>query len=239
MKVHEEERVGEIAARFPAAISVFERYGVDYCCGGRRTLREAAEGKQLAPAVLLEALEAHFQRLDPGEPIAPEQQSLRALIDHLVNKHHVFTRDAIERIERTLRKVMAAHGAQHPELAPIERVATALCAELGPHLMREEQVLFPWIAAAESAREGARPLPQARFGTVRNPVRMMDHEHDSAGEMLATLKELTQDYAVPAWACPTAAALYRTLGELDRDLRTHIHLERNVLFPRAIALETA
>lgn len=239
MKVHEEERVGEIAARFPAAISVFERYGVDYCCGGRRTLREAAEGKQLAPATLLDALEAHLQRLDPGEPIAPEQQSLRALIDHLVNKHHVFTRDAIERVERTLRKVMAAHGAQHPELAAIERVATALCAELGPHLQREEQVLFPWIAAAERARDHAEPLPAARFGTVRNPVRMMDHEHDSAGEMLAQLKELTHEYAVPSWACPTAAALYRTLGELDRDLRTHIHLERNVLFPRAVALESA
>lgn len=239
MKVHEEERVGEIAARFPAAISVFERYGVDYCCGGRRTLREAAEGKQLAPAMLVDALEAHLRLLDPGEPIAPEQQSLRALIDHVVGKHHVFTRDAIERVERTLRKVMAAHGAQHPELAEIERVATALCAELGPHLQKEEQVLFPWIAAAERAREDAAPLPPARFGTVRNPVRMMDHEHDSAGEMLAQLKELTHEYAVPSWACPTAAALYRTLGELDRDLRTHIHLERNVLFPRAVALESA
>lgn len=236
MHVQESDKVGEIAGRYPATIAVFERFGVDYCCGGKRSVRDAAERAGVEPRTLVDEVSRAASEPSEGEQRAPAEQSLRALIRHINDSHHVFTRSAIDVIERTLPKVLAAHGSTHPELSAIGDATRALVEDLGPHLLREERVLFPWIEAAEAAiQRGERP-PSAPFGSVQNPVRVMDAEHLEVARLLETLTRLTAGYEIPAWACPTATALFRTLGQLDHDLRRHVHLESNVLFPRAIAL---
>ncbi len=179
------------------------------------------------------------ERVERDEATAPERQSLRALIDHIVDTHHVVTRSAVSRIEAALPAVLAAQASEHPEVTAIARAAKALCDDLGPHLMREERVLFPWIQAAEAASARGAPPPPAHFGTVQNPVRVMDGDHRLVLELLRSLQGLTANYERPAWACAQTTALFDALRELDRDLHQHIHLESDVLFPRAIALEAA
>lgn len=172
-----------------------------------------------------------------GEPTAHEQQSLRALIERIVATHHVFTREAVAKIDALVAKALARDANEHPELGSIARCARALCDDLLPHLMREERVLFPWIEAAEAARDRGAVPPPAHFGTVKNPIRVMDHDHDVVKGLLRELRERTSEYSAPAWASEETAELYRTLQALDRDLVEHIHWESDVLFLRAVELE--
>jgi len=136
-------------------------------------------------------------------------------------------------------KVLAAHGGNHPELVHLDELLTRLCADLKPHMFKEEQVLFPYILAMVNAAEQNRAVPFAPFGTVNNPVRMMMREHDTAGEILRELRALTTDYTVPADACISYQTLYQALENFEKDLHQHIHLENNVLFPKALELEIA
>lgn len=162
------------------------------------------------------------------------ERSMTELIEHLIATHHVFTRDELERATGLMNKVIAAHGATHPELEDIARTFEALRDDLIPHLQKEEVILFPYVRAIDG---GA--APRGPFPTVMMPVRMMDMEHDGAGKLLASLRKQTRDYTAPSGACGTWRALWDSLQSLERDLRTHIHLESNVLFPRAIAAEAA
>jgi regulator of cell morphogenesis and NO signaling len=162
------------------------------------------------------------------------ERPLPELIDHIVDVHHAFTRAAIARLSRLIEKVVACHGARHRELESVAIAFFELTAEMEPHMAREEHVLFPYILAL--AGPGERPGPPP-FLTVRNPVRMMMVQHDQAAQLLAEIQEASQDFAVPEDACASYVALYAGLGELRLDLLTHVWLENNVLFPRAIALE--
>ena len=172
-----------------------------------------------------------------GEGAAREQQSLRALIEHIVQSHHVFTRDAVAKIEDALPSVIDAHAKEHPEIIAVARGARALCDDLLPHLMREERVLFPWIEAAEASRDRGVAPPPAHFGTVKNPIRVMDHDHDVVQSLLSELRASTKEYDAPEWASAPCRELYRLLQALDSDLREHIHWESDVLFVRALSLE--
>jgi regulator of cell morphogenesis and NO signaling len=229
--------VREFAIEIPGATRLFERMGIDYCCGGARPLGEVCAERGLDAAEVLREIE----RLGGGEnpPAAdPATWSLADLADHIVATHHVFTREELARVDRLLDKVTAAHGERHPEIGELRRLFDALAADLGPHMLKEEQVLFPHVQRLERAAEAGDAPPVPFFGTVRNPVRMMQLEHDTAGELLVAMRRVTSDYAPPPDACMTFRTLYEALGDLERDLHQHIHLENNILFPRAVALES-
>ena len=230
-----EKTVRDLAVENPAATKVFERLGIDYCCGGGRTLDEACRAAGVSAGEVLAAIEAG-QSTPAGERdwlLEP----LADLIDHIRNTHHVYTSQAIARIRVLIEKVVAAHGERHPELRRIQTVFGMLGHELSTHMMKEEMVLFPYIVRLEEAvLAGEPPLP-APFGTVANPVRMMEHEHDEAGEALRELRAVSNAYTAPADGCVTYRTLYSALAEFEADLHQHIHLENNILHPRAIAME--
>lgn len=237
MTVDLEKTVRELAVENPAATRVFEKYGIDYCCGGGKSLREACREANIAPDKLLETLGAAGQ---PGSRNGNKDWSaepLADLIDHIVDTHHAYTREEIERLEPLLAKVCSVHGQRHPELLHIEGVFGGLSQELTMHMMKEEQVLFPYIRRMEEAVLERRPIVPPMFGTVQNPVQMMMHEHDSAGQALRDMRELSAGYTAPPDACVSFQTLYRALDEFERDLHQHIHLENNILFPRAVGME--
>jgi regulator of cell morphogenesis and NO signaling len=211
-----EATVGQIAAETPASVRVFETHGIDYCCGGKVGFAEACQARGLDPEkVRLEIEGAAAGNGNAGRDwrTAP----LSELIDHIVETHHVYLKTNLPRIAEMLAKVMKAHGSSVPAIAP---VFAAMKEELDAHLMKEEMILFPMI----------RNTGQGAVG----PIRVMLAEHESAGDALSRLRSLTGGYVAPAGACNTWWALYFELAELERDLHQHIHLENNVLFPRAL-----
>jgi len=207
--------IGQIAAETPASVRVFERYGIDYCCGGRVAFDEACRGRGLDA----EAVRAEIER---EGPVAEDHTDwtkapVNDLIDHILEKHHVYLKTNLPLIEAKIAKVMQAHGEKVPAIAG---VFGAMKEELDAHMMKEEMILFPMIRSTGRGAMG--------------PIRVMLAEHDSAGDALAALRSLTSGYAVPEGACNTWRSLYFELAELERDLHRHIHLENNVLFPRVL-----
>ena len=238
MSMEATKTVRELALEVPAAIQVFEKFGIDYCCGGNRSLEEACSAASLPFDEVLQSLKlaatsASAKPNDPNWSAGP----LADLIAHIKNRHHKYTREEIARLGPLFEKVCVAHGRKHGELLAAQQKVCALAAELSSHMMKEEMVLFPYIERMEEARIEGGPILPAPFGTVRNPVAMMIHEHDSAGDLLRSLRALTNDYEPPADACFSYKALYSALAEFERDLHQHIHLENNVLFPRAVEME--
>lgn len=239
MTANMQRTVGEIAFEIPGATRVFESVGIDYCCGGKRSLRDACEVAGVDAETMLESLRT-LEVATPGEPGAGlAGYSLERLVGHIVETHHAFTVRELVRLEGLLRKVRDAHERNHPELADVAFAFSRLFADLMPHMHREERVLFPYIVAMERAAAAGDPPPPAPFGTVANPVRMMMTEHETAGDLLTELRAATANYELPEGACATYRALFEGLQELERDLHEHIHLENNLLFPRAVELERA
>lgn len=219
--------LGELVAEAPGRAVVLDRLGLDYCCHGQRTLADACTEAGLDhDAVMAELDTAAPQPVDhPTEPAA--------LADHIEATHHRYLHVELPELDALAAKVAGVHGARHPELADVHRLVVALRADLEPHLLKEERVLFPAIRALA---DGARDVP---FGTVQNPIRMMSMEHDQAGELLAALREVTGGYRVPEDGCASYRSLYERLAALEADTHRHIHLENNVLFLAAVALEDA
>ena len=230
--------VGEIAAEMPNATREFEKVGIDYCCGGARTLGDACAQAKIPVGEVLARLEKSAQLSAIGDSKDWQNQPLADLIAHITGTHHVFVREECPRIEALASKVVGVHGQNHPELLQVQEIFSALAEELSVHLMKEEQVLFPYIFRLEESFVAGEPTPPAMFGTVVNPVRMMMQEHDGAGEAVRTLRSITHDYAVPADACISYRTLYEALQGFEADLHQHIHLENNILFPRAVAMES-
>ncbi len=227
--------VSELALEMPAATSVFEKMGIDYCCGGNRSLAEACAnaGVEFKDVQIQLTLAAHAQAHEPNF----QTTTLENLINHIVVKHHSFTRLEIARLNALLDKVCMAHGENHPELMEIYVLFRELGADLDTHMTKEERVLFPYVIRMEAAAKQQVPLFRPPFGTVANPVRMMMLEHDRAGELLKKIRQLSSDYATPADACVSYKTLYAALEALEKDLHQHIHLENNILFPRAVEME--
>lgn len=230
--------VRDFAATIPGATRLFEQFGIDYCCGGARPLAEVCAERGIDAGAVLEGLNG-LKREAEASPVDRDfaKLSMTELMEHIVSKHHEFTRSEIERIGRLLEKVIAAHGERHAEIAEIQTNFQTLAAELMPHMMKEEHVLFPYISQVELYASRGAVAPAPMFGTVQNPVRMMSIEHETAGAILEKMRALSGGYVAPADACPTFTALYEALDGLERDLHEHIHLENNLLFPRAIATE--
>jgi regulator of cell morphogenesis and NO signaling len=240
MLIDKNRTVREIAVENPAATRAFEKLKIDYCCGGHLTLEEACRNAGVEVGQVGELLENSSAT---GEADAAEidftKMSLSALGDYIVRKHHTFTREETERITALLEKVCSVHGANHGELFEIQRIFGALRLEIENHLLKEERMLFPYIALMESSLNFGQPVPPAPFGSTRNPVKVMTLEHDAAGEHLREIRNLSRNFAVPSDACTTYKTLYAALEEFETDLHRHIHLENNILFPKAIEMESA
>ena len=229
--------VRDYAIETPQTIPVFEKLGIDYCCGGNRPLDEVCAAANLKLDDVLHSLETAIA--SPSRPSDRELRSgsLAELISHIVRTHHAFVRTQIPEIGRLMEKVYSKHGPNHLELGEIRGTFEGLGQELTTHLMKEENILFPYIERMEESVLQREPILPPPFGTVANPVRMMEHEHDDAGTALKTLRKASGDYTPPADACTSFRALYTALANFEKDLHQHIHLENNVLFPRALAME--
>ncbi len=217
-----ESTVGQIAAEHPLATKTFGRHGIDFCCGGGRTIREVCEAKGLDADSILEEMRGDLTGSD-ADPKRWDEAPLDDLIDHILTTYHRSLDEELPRLEQMARKVLQVHGERMPEVLP-ELLSTflGLRAELQDHMMKEEQILFPMIRQGQGSRAGA-------------PISVMEGEHDSAGEALRRLRELTGGFEVPEGACNTWRALWHGLAALEGDLHQHIHLENNILFPRALA----
>jgi len=227
--------VGEIVATDFRAATVFEGFGIDFCCGGRRSLADACRSAAADPADVMRALNALSQSTAPDDDMS--RRSADELIDYIVTTHHAYVRQALPAIGHHLAKLQEVHGERHPELARIASVFHELGAELTQHLAKEEQVLFPYVRdLAERAAQGyvGRFSP---FGTVENPIRMMEREHRDAADALRIIRELTGGYVAPGDGCTTYRVCMAELAQFERDLHRQVHLENNVLFPRSVALE--
>ena len=232
-----EQTVSEIATQSLAAVRVFETYGIDYCCGGKRPLEEVCGEMGLSSARLLAEIE-EAQRSSGDDLVDWNAASLRDLIRHILDKHHEYLKLEFPRIAQRLEKVMRVYGVQDAEtLTPLPQLFGDLREELEQHMHKEEVILFPFIERYEAAVSAGRPVPPVPFGSIANPIAMMEREHDSAGGNLRQMRATTKDYAIPGHACITYQSLLNGLRELEQDLHIHIHLENNILFPRAIALE--
>lgn len=231
-----ETTVRDIALENPAAIRVFEKFGIDYCCGGRKPLAQACDERSLETAAVLAAIEA---TATPAKASGPNWNTapLGDLCQYIVKTHHDYVRAEIPRLQFFAEKVLARHGDTHPELARIRELTDTISEEMTQHQGKEEVVLFPYITKLERNIATCGPPSLGCFGTVKNPVRMMMAEHDAAGAIMAEIRELSHNYTAPEGACPTYRGFYQSLSDFERDLHQHVHLENNILFPRAIELE--
>jgi regulator of cell morphogenesis and NO signaling len=230
------QTVRDIALEQPTSIRVFEQFGIDYCCGGRKPLSEACGANNLEIDAVLAALEAAAQ----APAIAAKdwtKASLEELSGHIVAEHHAYVKNELPRLAILAEKVVRRHGDTQSELPLIQTKLALLDEELTQHLAKEEAVLFPYVTKLERALATGSTLPRGCFGTIANPIGMMTEEHDAAGTLLAEIRQLSHQFTTPIGACPTYHAFYDGLREFEQDLHQHIHLENNILFPRAIALE--
>lgn len=219
--------LGDLVAERPGVAPTLDRLGLDYCCHGDRTIAEAADVAGLDVSAVVDALDA-VAASDHGGDTAWTSLDVAALADHIESTHHAYLHAELPEVVALADKVRTVHGSRHPELAEVAHLVDAIAADLEPHLLKEERILFPAIRAIAG---GEREFP---FGSVSNPIRVMSQEHDAAGELLARLRSVTSGYAVPADGCASYQSLYQRLEALELDTHLHIHKENHSLFPRAI-----
>jgi regulator of cell morphogenesis and NO signaling len=228
--------VGDIALEHPASVRVFEKLGIDYCCGGSKPLAEACREHSLDVKTVIAELDdagKEIRRKDPDWAAEP----LEFICQHIVETHHAYILTEMPRLSSLARKVVLRHSDAHPELNQIQELIEALAVELLLHLHKEEMVLFPFVTNMERniANRGLRSLEC--FGAVRNPIHVMMDEHNTVSVTMAEIRTLSHTFAPPEDACPTWRSFYRALAEFDSDLNRHVHLENDVLFPRAIEMD--
>ncbi len=230
--------VRELALENPNATRIFEKMKIDYCCGGNKSLEEACATARVKVAEVKRLFEQAVESDAPLNGLLDFQNlTLTDLIGHILAKHHVYTKEEMVRLQSLIEKVVTVHGENHPELRNLGDVFQQMCADLTPHMLKEEKVLFPYLLELETSLLQNQPAPLAPFGTVKNPIRMMMMEHDTVGDLLRELRTLSSGYAVPANGCISYQTLYQALEAFEQDLHQHIHLENNLLFPRAVEME--
>ena len=232
--------VRDVANELPQSTRIFEKLKIDYCCGGNQTLAEGCVSAGVDVYAVIQML-AEETKLNAEDENTLDfiNASLPELITHILDTHHVFTKSEMDRLQLLADKVLNAHGGNHPELIHLDELLTRLCDDLKPHMFKEEQVLFPYMKALAKAADQHGVVPFAPFVTVNNPIRMMMREHDVAGQILRELRALTSDYTVPPDACISYQTLFAAIENFEKDLHQHIHLENNILFPKALELERA
>jgi regulator of cell morphogenesis and NO signaling len=231
------QTVREIAQTQPTSIRVFEKFGIEYCCGGRKPLAEACAMKDIDVDTVIAALEAAARNENAGAKDWTKE-SLANLTKHIVATHHAYCKGELPRLSGLAMKVVKVHGGTNPELALIRAKLADLAEELTDHLAEEEAVVFPLIAKLEAkkARTGVEAANSCI--SIGNPLAQLIQDHDNAGVLLAEIRSLSRDFSAPAHACTTYRAFFDGLREFEHDLHRHVHLENNILFPRAIELES-
>ena len=231
-----ETTIRDIVAEDFRAAAVFQKFAIDFCCGGDRTLTAVCDENGLCAETVLADL-ARACGPDASEAPRYADWDVTTLVTHIVDHHHSYVREALPVIKAHTEKVARVHGERHPEMLEVDRLFAGVVDEMTSHMFKEERILFPFIVQLDQAAREGGPAPQAPFGTVGNPIRMMEDEHESAGGALARIRELTNAYTSPEDGCTTFRVCLQELAAFERDLHTHVHLENNILFPRALRLE--
>jgi regulator of cell morphogenesis and NO signaling len=230
-----EKTLAEIVTDNIRSAIIFEEAGLDFCCKGKRSLKDACEEKNIDPQKIVNELTNLSINGNGTQNV--DDWSLDFLVDYIINNHHQYVRRMIPVISLHADKVASVHGNNHPETLKIADLFLAVREELEMHMMKEERILFPQIKQmVQTQKENGQYFPPP-FGTIQNPIRMMESEHTSAGDALSQIRTLSNNYTHPEDACNTFKALYSELKEFEEDLHKHIHLENNILFPKSIELE--
>jgi regulator of cell morphogenesis and NO signaling len=231
--------VREFAVEIPQATRLFESMGIDYCCGGGKSLQDACVSANVSVDEVVSKLLVSAKESRPAQNSDWSTARLSELVDYIVTKHHVYVRQELPRLEQLLNKVASKHGEKQPELKRVQNIFRAVSQELSSHLTKEEQILFPYVKELETSRGSSTRMRAPMFGSVSNPVHMMEIEHQSAGDALRELRKITNGFVAPEEGCFSYQTLYRGFAEFETDLHQHIHLENNILFPRTIQLEAS
>lgn len=237
MKINEDITIGEIVAKDNRTASVFESLGIDFCCQGNRTIDEVCETRNIDSRDLIEDIQKVLQEPKITQINDYNIWTLDKLALHIEEKHHKYVEKQIPVIKQNLDKICTVHGKQHPELFKVQELFNASAGELSMHMKKEELVLFPFIYKMVKFKKENKPYEIPGFGTVQNPIQMMMDEHDNEDERFRQINKITQNYRIPDDACESYRACFAYLQEFDEDLHLHIHLENNILFPKAIELE--
>lgn len=237
MNTVQTKTVRDLAVEIPGATREFEKLGIDYCCGGQQSIADACAKAGITVDEMLRKLKSG-KAMNVGDSNF-EKMPLVQLTQHILDNHHVFTKSEIERLRALMTKVHGVHAQNHPELGRLHTLLDSLFAELEPHMMKEERVLFPYVCELERMVESKSVPARPPFGTVANPVRVMMMDHDNAGELLKEMRKVTDNYKVPEDGCFSFQTLYQAIEAFEKDLHQHIHLENNILFPRALGMEPA
>lgn len=230
------ETVGQIAAKDLRKAEVFKKYGIDFCCGGKKTVREVCREKGIDATKVEHELENANEPVSMGGGLPYNEWNLDFLADYITNTHHQYVRKYLPEIRMYALKVAQVHGNRHPELLPIQQLVEKVNAELSEHMQHEEQILFPMIKKIVQAN-GGRPYEKGSGKSFGEIVEEMEKEHDSVGRSMEGIRAKSQDYAIPSDACASYNVLYKMLGAFENDLHLHIHLENNILFPKAAEME--
>lgn len=228
--------LSEIARDNFHTAATFEKYNLDFCCNGKRSLADACAEKGINPEDVINEIEKMNSTSTQSE-IKPDEWTLDFLIQYIINNHHSYVNRMLPVISAHTQKVASVHGENHPETKKIAEIFTAINNEMKHHMMKEEKILFPHILklVALSGNGNEKNVPY--FGTIKNPIAMMEAEHQSAGDGMFKIRELANNYALPADACETYNISFKELKEFEEDLHKHVHLENNILFPKAVELE--
>lgn len=232
------QTVREIAQTQPSSIHVFEQFGIEYCCGGGRLLGEACAAKKLDVDRVIAALEAASQSLS-ARLKDWRKEKLSQLIEHIVATHHAYCKGELPRLAGLAARVVNRHGGTNPELALIRSKVAELAEELAEHLADEEIFVFPMVANLEQRNKRLTLNADQTPSSVGNSIALLIQDHDHAGVLLAEIRSLSRDFTVPGYACTSFRALYDGLRQFEEDLHRHVHLENNILFPRALELDAA
>ncbi|PJE47422.1 MAG: iron-sulfur cluster repair di-iron protein [Sediminibacterium sp.] len=235
-----EESIGQMAAKDIRKAQIFKKYGLDFCCGGKKSVKEACLAKGLDVIKVekeLQDAEKNIAINGSGRPVEYTKWSLDFLIDYIVNTHHNYVKSSLPDIVAYAEKVNRVHGQRHVQLFQINELVKAINNELTAHLMKEEKILFPYIKSLVAVKNGELKNFSASFGSVQSPIIMMEMEHEMVGQNLTLIRELSNNFKLPEDACSSYSLLYRFLEEFEEDLHMHIHLENNILFPKALELE--
>lgn len=237
MQTFESRTIGEIALTSPAATRILEEYKIDYCCHGKMLFSEACK-KAGVDVDVVETRLIDLMAVDAKSDLEVlPTLSLAELITYIVEKHHIYTKKELEQLGELSKNTLEIHGERHPELIAVNNIFSRLSEDLIPHMMKEEIVLFPYIADLESNVNSGKARRKPHFGSVTNPIGMMAGEHEHVAALLMEMRAAAGNYRVPSDGCPSYRSFYARLAELERDLHQHIHLENNLLFVKAVELD--
>ncbi len=228
--------IGELVAADYRAATVFESFGIDFCCKGGRTLEEACEKKKIDPETVQQELEKVLSTPNQGN-INVGSWPLDLLADYIEKTHHRYVEERVPLLLQYLNKLCKVHGEAHPELIGIYKLFSESAGELTAHMKKEELILFPFIRKMVKYQKEGKSMDTPHFGSVRNPILMMMEEHEAEGDRFEKIAQLTSGYVPPQDACNTYRVTYALLDEFEKDLHRHIHLENNILFPATVKAE--